>query len=430
MIGKQAFLSVMMIIGFNMNAAGPATCETYPSRPITMVLPFAAGGPTDTLMRIIGARMQVLLGQPVIIENVSGAAGTISLGRVARAAPDGYTISVGPMNSHVLTGAIYRLPFDLLNDFEPVALLANNPSVIVSKKDVPARDLKELIAWVKANRDKVLVGTSGVGAATHLGGILFENLTDTRVQFVPFRGAGPAMQALVAGQIDLVFDQLSNSLPQLQAGTIKSYAVMAETRAIAAPDIPTVDEAGLTKLYLPVWNGMWAPKGTPKDIIRKLNKAVVESLADTTVRQRLADIGQQIYPREQQSPEALGAYHKAEIEKWWPIVKAAGIRQTEPHRQVPKRKYIYVHVRQGSYRWRWSGRPSGGSQSGSSRRSGGCIRGRARAQHGVPRVHISSADAGHAVRPRRSKTAHRARPDCAEIPIPRSTRRANCTIRF
>lgn len=326
MIGKQAFLSVMMIIGFNMNAAGPATCETYPSRPITMVLPFAAGGPTDTLMRIIGARMQVLLGQPVIIENVSGAAGTISLGRVARAAPDGYTISVGPMNSHVLTGAIYRLPFDLLNDFEPVALLANNPSVIVSKKDVPARDLKELIAWVKANRDKVLVGTSGVGAATHLGGILFENLTDTRVQFVPFRGAGPAMQALVAGQIDLVFDQLSNSLPQLQAGTIKSYAVMAETRAIAAPDIPTVDEVGLTKLYLPVWNGMWAPKGTPKDIIRKLNKAVVESLADTTVRQRLADIGQQIYPREQQSPEALGAYHKAEIEKWWPIVKAAGIK--------------------------------------------------------------------------------------------------------
>ena len=305
----------MMLIGYGL-----------PSRPITMVLPFAAGGTTDTLVRIIAARMQVLVGQPVIIENVSGAAGTISLGRVARAAPDGYTISVGPMNSHVLTGAIYRLPFDLLNDFEPVALLANNPSVIVSKKDVPARDLKELIAWVKANRDKVLVGTSGVGAATHLGGILFENLTDTRVQFVPFRGAGPAMQALVAGQIDLVFDQLSNSLPQLQAGTIKSYAVMAETRAIAAPDIPTVDEAGLTKLYLPVWNGMWAPKGTPKDIIRKLNKAVVESLADTTVRQRLADIGQQIYPREQQSPEALGAYHKAEIEKWWPIVKAAGIK--------------------------------------------------------------------------------------------------------
>src|SRR5215467_247320 len=326
MIGKQVFLSVMMVIGLSMHAAGPATCETYPSRPITMVLPFAAGGPTDTLARIIGARMQVSLGQPVIIENMSGAAGTISLGRVARAAPDGYTISVGPMNSHVLTGAIYKLPFDLLNDFEPVALLANNPSVIVSRKDVPAKDLKELIAWVKANRDKVLVGTSGVDAATNLSNILFENLTDTRVQFVPFRGAGPSMQALVAGQIDLVFDQLSNSLPQLQARTIRSYAVMAQTRAIAAPDIPTVDEAGLPKLYLPVLNGMWAPKGTPKAIISKLNKAVVESLADTTVRQRLADIGQQIYPREQQTSEALGAYHKAEIEKWWPIVKAAGIK--------------------------------------------------------------------------------------------------------
>src|SRR5262245_16081391 len=324
MIGKQVFLSVMMVIGFSMNAAGPATCETYPSRPITVVLPFAAGGPTDTLARIIAARMQGSLGQPVIIENVSGAAGTISLGRVARAAPDGYTISVGPMNSHVLTGAIYKLPFDLLNDFEPVALLANNPSVIVSKKDVPAKDLKELIAWVKVNRDKVLVGTSGVGAATHLGGILFENLTDTRVQFVPFRGTGPSMQALVAGQIDLLFDQLSSSLPQ--AGAIRSYAVMAQTRAMAAPDIPTVDEAGLPKLYLPVWHGMWVSKGTPKDIISKLNRTVVESLADATVRQRLADIGQQVYPREQQTPEALGAYHKAEIEKWWPIVKAAGIK--------------------------------------------------------------------------------------------------------
>jgi tripartite-type tricarboxylate transporter receptor subunit TctC len=230
------------------------------------------------------------------------------------------------MNSHVLTGAIYKLPFDLLKDFEPVALLANNPSVIVSKKDVPAKDLKELIAWVKANQDKILVGTSGVGAATHLGGILFENLTGTRVQFVPFRGTGPSMQALVAGQIDLIFDQLSSSLPQLHAGTIRSYAVMAQSRAVAAPEVPTVDEAGLPQFYLPVWHGMWVPKGTPKDIIGKLNGAVVESLADATVRQRLADIGQEIYPRQQQTPEALGAYHKVEIEKWWPIVKGAGIK--------------------------------------------------------------------------------------------------------
>jgi tripartite-type tricarboxylate transporter receptor subunit TctC len=324
MISKRHFLLGMTAIAVpNMT---PAIAETYPSRPITIVLPFAAGGPTDTLSRIIAARMRVALGQPVIIENTSGAAGTLGVGRVARAAPDGYTISVGPMNSHVLTGAIYNLSFDLLKDLEPIALLASNPSVVVSKKDIPAKDLKELIAWVKANQDKTLVGTAGVGAATHLGGILFEKLTGSQVQFVPYRGAAPAMQALVAGQIDLMFDQLSNSLPQLHAGTTKSYAVMARTRAAAAPDIPTVDEAGLPKFYLPVWHGMWAPKGTPKEIIVTLNKAVVETLADANVRQRLADIGQEIYPPEQQTPEALGAYHKAEIEKWWPIIKAAGIK--------------------------------------------------------------------------------------------------------
>jgi tripartite-type tricarboxylate transporter receptor subunit TctC len=326
MISKRIFLSAMAAACCNLTPIGPAISETYPSHPITMVLPFAAGGPTDTLARIIAARMQVSLGQPVIVENVSGAAGTIGVGRVARAAPDGYTISVGPMNSHVLTGAIYKLPFDLLKDFEPVALIANNPSVVVSKKEVPAKDLKELIAWVKANREKVLVGTSGIGAATHLGGILFENLTGAHVQFVPYRGTGPSMQALVAGQIDLIFDQLSSSLPQLQEGTIRSYALMAKQRAAAAPDIPTVDEAGLPGLYLPVWTGMWVPKDTAKDIIDKLNGAVVESLADATVRKRLADIGQEIYPREQQTPEALRAYHEAEIEKWWPIVKAAGIK--------------------------------------------------------------------------------------------------------
>jgi tripartite-type tricarboxylate transporter receptor subunit TctC len=267
-----------------------------------------------------------LLGQPVIVENVSGAAGTIGVGRVVRAAPDGYTVSLGPMNSHVLTGAIYKLPFDLLTDLQPVALLANNPSAIVSRKDVPAKNLHELIAWAKTRQDKVLVGTSGVGASTHLAGILFENLTGVRVQFIPYRGAGPSMQALVAGQIDLMFDQLSNSLPQLQAGTIRSYAMMAKTRAAAASDIPTVDEAGLPGFYLPVWYGMWAPKGTPKDIIGKLNSAIVQCLADSSVRQQLADIGQEIYPREQQTPEALGAYQKAEIDKWWPIVKAAGIK--------------------------------------------------------------------------------------------------------
>jgi tripartite-type tricarboxylate transporter receptor subunit TctC len=326
MISKRMFLSVITAVCGSLIAMGPATADNFPSHPITMVLPFSAGGPTDTLARIIGARMQVLLGQPVIIENVTGAGGTIGVGRVVRAAPDGYTLSVGPMNSHVLTGAFYNLPFDLLRDLEPVALLANNPSVVVSKKDFPAKDLSDLIAWVKANPEKALAGTSGAGAATHLGGILFETLTGTRIQFIPYRGTGPSMQALVAGQIDLIFDQLSSSLPQIEQGTIRSYAVMSKTRAQAAPDIPTVDEAGLPGLYLPVWSGMWVPKDTPKDIIDKLNSAVVESLADATVRKRLADIGQEIYPREQQTPEALRAYQKAEIEKWWPIVKAAGIK--------------------------------------------------------------------------------------------------------
>jgi tripartite-type tricarboxylate transporter receptor subunit TctC len=326
MISKRIFLSAMLAACCGLHAIGSASAETYPSRPITIVVPFSAGGPADTLARIIGAKLQVLLGQPVIIENVTGAGGTIGVGRVVRAAPDGYTVSVGPMNSHVLTGAFYKLSFDLLEDLEPVALLANNPSVVVSRKDVPAKDLKELIAWVQANPDKVLVGTSGAGSATHLAGVLFENLTGTRVQFVPYRGTGPSMQALVAGQIDLIFDQLSSSLPQLHAGTIRSYALMAKTRAAAASDIPTVDEAGLPGFYLPVWYGMWAPKGTPKEIIGTLNTAVVECLADPAVRQQLADLSQEVYPREQQTPEALHAYHKAEIEKWWPIVKAAGIK--------------------------------------------------------------------------------------------------------
>jgi tripartite-type tricarboxylate transporter receptor subunit TctC len=323
---RRQFLHLAIGVAAMPAVSRVARAQAYPSRPITIVLPFAAGGPTDTLSRIVAEGMRVSLGQPVIIENVTGAAGTIGVGRVVRATPDGYTLSVGPFNSHVLTGAVYKLPFDLLTDLEPVALIANNPSVVVSKTAIPAKDLRELITWVTANQDKVTVGTSGVGAATHLGGILFESLTGTHVQFVPYRGAGPAMQALVAGQIDLMFDQLSNSVPHVRSGAIKSYAVMAKTRAAAAPEIPTVDEAGLPGLYEPVWHGMWAPKGTPREILSKLNKAVVEALADATVRRRLADLGQESFPSEQQTPEALGAFHKAEIEKWWPIVKAAGVK--------------------------------------------------------------------------------------------------------
>src|SRR3984885_1425251 len=276
MISKRVFLSSVAAACCGLNPVRSTAAGVFPSHPITMVLPFSAGGPTDALARIVAARMQDVLGQSIIIENVTGAAGTIGVGRVVGAAADGYTVSVGPMNSHVLTGAVYHLPFDLLGDLEPVALLASNPSVVVSKKGVPAKDLKELIAWVKANQDKVLAGTSGVGSATHLGGILFETLTDTHIQFVPYRGTAPSMQALVAGQIDLIFDQLSSSLPQLQEGPIKSYAVMSKTRAVAAPDIPTVDEAGLPGLYLPVWNGMWAPKGTPRPSSDTLNNAALK----------------------------------------------------------------------------------------------------------------------------------------------------------
>jgi tripartite-type tricarboxylate transporter receptor subunit TctC len=303
-----------------------SAAQSYPSRPITMVLPFAAGGPTDTLARILAERMRGSLGQPVIVENVAGAAGTLSIGRVVRATPDGYTLSLGPWNSHVLTGALYSLPFDLQNDLQPVSLIANNPSVIVSKTAAPAKDLSELIAWIKANPDKLSAGTSGVGAATHVAGVLLQQLTGTRFQFVPYRGAGPAVQDLVAGQIDLMIDQISNVLGQIRAGRVRGYAVTSKTRALVAPELPTVDEAGLPDFHISVWHGLWAPKNTPRETVARLNGAVIEALADVNVRARFADIGQEIYPIDQQRPDALAALQKAEIEKWWPIIKAAGIK--------------------------------------------------------------------------------------------------------
>jgi tripartite-type tricarboxylate transporter receptor subunit TctC len=306
-------------------AIGGADAQTYPIRPITMIGPYAAGGPTDTIARIIAERMRVTLGQAVVVETVTGAAGSLGAARVARAAPDGYTISMGQWGSHVVTGAIYALPFDLLGDFEPIALLTDIPYGIVARGGMPQPDLKSLIEWLKANPGQASVGTGGVGSPPQIGAIFFQNATGVRFTFVPYRGSGPAMQDLVAGQIDMMFDSPTNSLPHVRDGRIKAYAVMAKERLAAAPEIPTVDEAGLPGFYFSVWHALWAPKGTPKDIVAKLNAAVVDSLADAATRKRLGDLGQEIMPRDRQTPEALRVFHKAEIDKWWPIIKAAGI---------------------------------------------------------------------------------------------------------
>jgi tripartite-type tricarboxylate transporter receptor subunit TctC len=303
-----------------------ASAQAYPSRPITMVVPFAAGGPVDTVARILSEPMRASLGQSIIVDNVTGAAGSIGVGRVARAAPDGYTLSIGHWSTHVVNGAIYPLPYDLLRDLEPIVLLPSNPMIVVSKTAVPAKDLNEFVGWIKANEGKVSAGTAGAGSATHVAGVYFQNVTGTRFQFVPYRGTGPALQDLVAGQIDFIVDQASNSLQHVRDGKIRAYAVTAHARLPSAPDIPTVAEAGLPALDISVWYGLWAPKGTPKDIIAKLNGAAVQALSDPTVRQRFGELGLDIPPRERQTADALAAYHKAEIEKWWPVIKGANIK--------------------------------------------------------------------------------------------------------
>jgi tripartite-type tricarboxylate transporter receptor subunit TctC len=276
--------------------AGSAGAQTYPSRPVTIIVPFAAGGPADAMARIVGDRMRTALAQTVLIENVVGAAGSIGVGRVARAAPDGYTVSLGHWSTHVVNGAIYDLNYDMLKDLDPVAQLPANPQLIVSKKSVPAKDLKEFIAWLKANEGKVSAGTAGAGSASHVAEIYFQNLIGTKFTLVPYRGTGPALNDLVAGQIDLILDQTSNSMNQVRAGTIKAYAVTAKERLPSAPDIPTVDEAGVPGLYISVWYGLWVPHGTPRDIVTKLNAAAMEAMADPAVRTRMTDLGLEVPP--------------------------------------------------------------------------------------------------------------------------------------
>jgi tripartite-type tricarboxylate transporter receptor subunit TctC len=313
--------ALFALIGVN-NAAA----QSYPNRPVTIVAPFPPGGPSDAVARILSGPLEAALGQPVVIENVAGAGGTIGVGRVARAVPDGYTLLIGQWSTQVVNPATYKLDYDVVNDFAPVALLAITPQIIIARKDFPARDVHELIAWLKANPDKAQAATVGAAGGAQVAGMYFAQVTGTHFGFVPYRGGAPAMQDLIAGRVDFMFDQAANALTQLRAGTIKAYAVMTDQRWHLAPDIPTIDEAGVQGLHISYWHALWAPKGTPDDIIAKVNAAAVQALSDASVQQRFAAQGQDVWPRDQQTPQALAAFYKSEIAKWWPVIKTEGLK--------------------------------------------------------------------------------------------------------
>lgn len=316
--------AIAAVVAMTGGSVETAIAQGYPSRPINMVVPFPAGGAGDMVARTIAERMRVSLGQPVIIENVTGASGSLGTGRVARAAPDGYTLGYGGFSTHVINGAVLALRYDVARDFQPISLMSDAPLLIVAKKAMPAMDLRGLIVWLKANQDKASMATAGLAATSHLAGVLFQQETGTRFGLVPYRGS--AMADLMAGQIDMMIDPTINTLPQVRAGHIKAYAVTAKNRLAQAPDIPTVDEAGLPGFYVSNWTALFAPQGTPNAIVAKLNASVLDALADPAVRTRLAGSGLEIFPREQQTPQALAVFHKAEIERWWPIIKAANIK--------------------------------------------------------------------------------------------------------
>jgi tripartite-type tricarboxylate transporter receptor subunit TctC len=318
---KTVMAALVATLAFGVSARA----DNFPSRPITIVVPFAAGGPSDAMARILADRMKTTLGQPVVIEDVTGAGGSIGVGRVVRSPPDGYTISFGHLGTHVANGAVYKLGYDLVADLEPIVLLPSNPMIIVSKKDAPAKTLAELLAWLKSRPEPVTAGTAGLGSGSHIAGLYFENATGIKLQFVPYRGTAPAMNDLVAGQIDIMIDQTSNSINQVRAGTIRAYAITDNKRVQSAPDIPTTDEAGLPGFHMTLWSGLWAPKGTPKEIIAKINAAAVDALNDPGVQKQFDNLGLEMPPQNQLTPQALGDWQKAEIAKWWPMIKAAHV---------------------------------------------------------------------------------------------------------
>jgi tripartite-type tricarboxylate transporter receptor subunit TctC len=326
MLPRRRFLSLAAGAAAAPAMSRIARAQAYPARPITMIVPYGGGGPADGVARPLAERMAAALGQPIAIENVGGESGTTGVTRAVRAAPDGYTLSFGHHGSHVVNGAVFPLPFDLRTDLEPIALLPSNPLLISARKDLPAASLKDLIAWMKDNPDKVSTASAGAGSGTYVNAVYFQNAAGVRFQFVPHQSVQTSIRALIAGELDVLFDQASNSLPHLRAGRIKAYAVTSSVRTQSAPEIPTTNEAGLAGFHSATWYGLWAPKGTPKEMITTLNRTVVETLADPALGMRYAEQGLDMPPRDRQTPEAFGTYHKAEIDKWWPIIKAAGIR--------------------------------------------------------------------------------------------------------
>ena len=318
--------AILAAIAALLALSGNARADNYPSHPITVIVPFSAGGPSDAMMRILAERMKLTLGETVLIENVTGAGGSLGVGRTVRSPPDGYTIGFGHLGTNVANGAIYKLGYDLVTDLEPVVLLPSNPMIIVSKNAVPAKSLSELLAWLKSRPTPPTAGTAGAGSGSHIAGLYFEDVSGIKLQYVPYRGTAPALTDLVAGQIDIIVDQTSNSISQVRAGAIRAYAVTADERVASAPDIPTTDEAGLPGFHMTLWSGLWVPKGTPKEIVARLNAAAVDALNDPAARKQLESLGLQMPPQDRLAPQALGDWQKAEIAKWWPIIKAADVK--------------------------------------------------------------------------------------------------------